>query len=77
LRRLLRVRARSDIELHIRRWESELAEKLIGHGIVVMLAGVQQHFLMRRAQRAADCCGLDELRPRPNDSENLQASSTS
>jgi len=36
-----------------------------------MLAGVDQYFLMLRAERAADGGRLDELRPRADDGNDL------
>src|SRR5438094_3732486 len=53
-------------------WQIEPIEKDTGHLVVVMLPGVDQDHLMALSEHATDRCGLDELRPRPDDRHDSQ-----
>src|SRR5262249_23537677 len=70
------VRERSDAELVIGRRDGEFVKELFGHLRVVVLAGVDEHFVGARAQRPTHRGGLDELRPRSHDGQNLHARCT-
>src|SRR5262245_56458458 len=63
--------------MFIRVRQGQIAEEHVRHVVVVVLAGVHEHFPVAPAQTAADCSGLDELRPRAHDGENSHASESS
>src|SRR5205814_1880701 len=55
----------------------ETVEEDAGHHVVVVLAGVDKHLLVTRAQRPAHGGGLDELRARPDHGHDLHQAATS
>src|SRR6188508_1092770 len=64
------VRAAADLQVDVRAGHLEVAEEGRAHGVVVVLAGVDEDLLVVAAEDAADRRGLDELRPRADDGED-------
>ena len=58
---------RADTKFIDRGGQLKLTEKLARHTIIVVLARVQKHFMMRSTQSPAEYRGFDELRPRTYD----------
>ena len=65
-----------DPQLPLGPGEPELAEEDLRERVVVVLAGVHQHLLVRGAQRSGDGRGLDELRAVADDCEDLHVAQT-
>ena len=66
------MRPRSDAKLDVGPRDVQLAKEPRRHGIVIVLAGVQQDLPMLSPQERADRRGFDELRARADDGENGQ-----
>ena len=62
---------RAEVELAVGPRDAELAEEHRRQLVVVVLAGVHEQLLVALAQRARHRRGLDELRPVPDDREDL------
>ena len=60
------VRARSDAEVPVGRGDAQLVEEGLRHLVVVVLAGVDEHFAHPPAQGAREGGRLDELRAGPD-----------
>ncbi len=72
LRRIRRV----EVEAVARLGDAELVEEDLGHHVEPVLAGVQDDLVDPGvAQRERERCGLDELRPVPDDGEDLHRAS--
>ena len=69
---LAAVRAGTDIEVHVGRGKLQAVEEDAGHLVVVVLTGMHQDLLVPLAQLPAHRGRLDELRPRPDDGDDLQ-----
>src|SRR4051794_2077479 len=67
------VSSRTNSKIHFRWRHSEIFKEYSGHGMIVMLAGVNQDFLMHFPEFAAQARGFNELRPCANDSNYFQA----
>jgi len=70
--RLLRLAAPADPERVVRPWQAELREERPGHGLVVMLAGVDEDLVVATPQRREERRGLDQLGTRPDDADDPQ-----
>ena len=67
-RRLARLGARPDAEVDVGRGQPEVAEEHVGHGRVVVLAGVDEPLVRApRPERRDDGRGLHEVGPRADD----------
>ncbi len=73
LRGLRRMRPGTHAQVHVRLGNLQVAEERGAHGVVVVLAGVDQHLGVRLAQETADRCRLHELRARAHDGQNAHA----
>jgi len=68
---LFTVRAAAHIQVDLRRGNAQIAEKDIGHFIIVVLAGMDEDFSMATADGFGHRRGLNELRTRPNDGHDF------
>ena len=64
------MRAAADAEAVIRRRQAELPVEAARQLVIVVLAGVDQDLVVARPQDRRQGRGLDQLRPRPNDTED-------
>ena len=67
----LSMRSARDAQVVIRLWNVHFLKKHLGHTGVIMLPGVDQHFLEAVPQHAGNHRQLDKLRPRPDYRANL------
>ena len=67
------VRSAADVQMMIRRGDAELLEEDVRHPVIVVLAGVHQHFREAAAQRRAERRRFDELRARSEDGQEFHA----
>ncbi len=65
------MRARADAEVMVGARQLQLVEEHGGHLLVVVLAGVDEHVDVPSAQLATHRTGLDELRPRADNRDDL------
>ena len=66
------VRPGADAQFVVRPRDVQFVEEQVGHLAVVVLAGVDEDLLVLTGQGLADRRGLDELRPRADDGDDLQ-----
>ena len=77
LRGLGAVRAAAHLEVDVGLGDLQITEEGGAHRVVVVLAGVHQHFRVGRKQHAADGCGLDELRSGADHGQDFHGRSAS
>ena len=58
---------RADAEVEIRLWNSKVGEKLLRHASIVVLARVNERFLVPATKGVREDRHLHELRSRPHD----------
>ena len=69
------MRSRANTEVYIGCGQLKAVEESSRHLVVIMLAGMHQDLLVLCAQLPAHRRDFDELRPRPNDSDDLHRAS--
>jgi len=72
LRSLFAVRSGTNLQVHIGLGNPQFIKKKLRHIGIVVLAGVHEVLAMPGSQLRRDRCGLDELRPRPDNGDDVE-----